>query len=207
MQARLKKALAAGLAGAAVLGAPFGAGLAGFFLAGAGVTLMHIDGRAQIDRRAALPSPRAENPLLHNVLLKPDVDPPRSFSARDKRKIEEAVRTQIRAYVTRDAAGAFARLTPSTQRFFGEPDKFLRSIAQEIPAMLDTRRFAFLGVEQSGSRIVQQVLITDSTGQEWLAEFQLEQQTGGDWRIKGCVVQSTPGQQAQTSSGASSDLA
>jgi hypothetical protein len=207
MQAKLKQILAAGLAGAVLIGAPFGAGLAGFFLAGAGVTVMHIDGRAYIERRAALPSPRAENPLLHKVLLKPDAAAPRSFSTRDKREIEEAVRTQIRAYVTRDAEEAFARLAPSTQRFFGEPDKFLRSIAQEVPAMLDTRRFAFLGVEQSGSRTVQQVLITDSTGQEWLAEFQLEQQTGGDWRIKGCVVQSAPGQQAQASSGAASDLA
>jgi hypothetical protein len=62
--------------------------------------------------------------------------------------------------------------------------------------MLDTKRFAFLGVEQSGSRVVQQVLITDSNGHEWLAEFQLERLDGADWRIKGCILQSTPGQQA-----------
>jgi hypothetical protein len=86
--------------------------------------------------------------------------------------------------------------SPSTQRFFGEPDRFLRSLAQEMPTVLDTRRFAFLGLEQAGRRIVQQVLITDSTEHEWLAEFQLEQMKGGDWRIKGCILQSTPGQQA-----------
>jgi hypothetical protein len=51
-------------------------------------------------------------------------------------------------------------------------------------------------VEQIGRRIVQQVLITDSTEHEWLAEFQLEQLPSGDWRIKGCILQSTPGQQA-----------
>ena len=77
-----------------------------------------------------------------------------------------------------------------------EPDRFLRSLAQEMPTVLDTRRFAFLGVEQIGRRIVQQVLITDSTEHEWLAEFQLEQMQSGDWRIKGCILQSTPGQQA-----------
>ena len=62
--------------------------------------------------------------------------------------------------------------------------------------MLDARRFAFLGVEQIGRRTVQQVLITDSTEHEWLAEFQLEQMKSGDWRVKGCILQSTPGQQA-----------
>ncbi len=140
-------------------------------------------------------------------MLKPDAAGPRNFSSQEKRNIEDAVRTQIRAYVARDAEGAFAKLAPSTQRFFGQPDRFLRSISQEIPTMLDIRRFAFLGLEQVGNRILQQVLITDSTGHEWLAEFQLEQRDGDDWRIKGCILQATPGQQAQTSSIASEALA
>jgi hypothetical protein len=187
----MKNAVAAGIA-AALLAAIGGmAAFAGFFLAGAGVTAMHFDGRA------VLPSPRAEIPLLHKVALKPEPDlPQRGFSTGDKRNIEGAVRAQLRAYVARDADGAFAKLAPSTQRFFGEPDRFLRSIAQEVPAMLDTKRFAFLGIEQAGKQILQQVLITDSNGQEWLAEFQLEQLDGPDWRIKGCILQSTPGQQA-----------
>ncbi len=121
---------------------------------------------------------------------------PRGFSLTEKRNIEKAIRLQIRAYAARDAEQAFAKLAPSTQRFFGEPNRFLRSLAQEMPTVLDTRRFAFLGVEQIGQRTVQQVLITDSTEHEWLAEFQLEQMKSGDWRVKGCILQSTPGQQA-----------
>jgi len=190
MQAKFKKAVAAGIAAALLTAIGGTAGVAGFFLAGAGVTAMHFDGRA------TLPSPRAEIPLLYKVALKTEHDLPRAFSAGEKRNIEQAIRAQIRAYVARDADGAFAKLAPSTQRFFGQPDKFLRSMAQEVPAMLDTKRFAFLGVEHAGNRVVQQVLITDSVGQEWLAEFQLELLDGGDWRIKGCILQSTPGQQA-----------
>jgi hypothetical protein len=190
MQARLKNTIAATIAGALLTATAGAAAFAGFFLAGAGVTAMHFDGRA------ALPSARAEIPLLHKVALKPEHDLPRAFSAGEKRNIEQAIRAQIRAYVARDADVAFAKLAPSTQRFFGQPDKFLRSMAQEVPAMLDTKRFAFLGVERTGKRVVQQVLITDSNGHEWLAEFQLELLDAGDWRIKGCILQSTPGQQA-----------
>ena len=132
--------------------------------------------------------------LLQPVALRGEA--PSGFSATEKRNIKTTIRLQIRAYAARDAERAFAKLAPSTQRFFGGPERFLRALAQEVPTVLNTRRFAFLGVEQIGKRIVQQVLITDSTEHEWLAEFQLEQLTGGDWRIKGCILQSTPGQQA-----------
>jgi len=151
---------------------------------------------ASLAPNAALIATSDARSLWQPVRLKSEEDSPRSFSASEKRRIEDAIRAQIRAYAAGDAEQAFARLAPSTQRFFGKPDKFLRSIAQEIPAVLDAKRFAFLGVEQVGKRIVQQVLITDSAGHEWLAEFQLERQGNRDWRIKACVVQSTPGQQA-----------
>ena len=142
----------------------------------------------------AFASAAAAKPLLQPVVLRAEA--PRGFSLTEKLNIEKAIRLQIRAYTARDAEQAFAKLAPSTQRFFGEPNRFLRSLAQEMPTVLDTRRFAFLGVEQIGQRTVQQVLITDSTEHEWLAEFQLEQMTSDDWRVKGCILQSTPGQQA-----------
>ena len=190
MKAKLRKIVAAGLTGALIAGTGLTACIAGFLLAGAGVAAMHIDGRA------ALPSPRAAKPLLHQVRLTPDTDVPRSFTRLERRDIEAAVRAQIRALARRNAEQAFSQLAPSTQRFFGAPDRFLRVLSQEIPAMLDAKRFAFLGVEQAGRRVTQQVLVTDGMGQEWLADFQLEQLADGFWRIKGCVVQSTPGQQA-----------
>ena len=196
MPAMLKRALIAGLAGFVLAVAATAATLMATLMAG----------HAALSQAPASQALAARS-LWQPVMLKPDAAAPRSFSSQEKRNIEDAVRTQIRAYVARDAEEAFAKLAPSTQRFFGKPDKFLRSIAQEIPTMLDTRRFAFLGVEQVGDRIVQQVLITDSTEHEWLAEFQLEQRKGDDWRIKGCILQATPGQQAQISSGASEALA
>ena len=202
MSTKLTRAFAALFAGVACAGATLLAGLAAFLLAGAGMAVLHIDARA------VLPSARAENALLQRVLLKPDESlVRRAFTPRERQGIEHAIRMQIRAYAARNADLAFAKLAPSTQRFFGQPDRFLRSIAQDVPTILDTRRFAFLGVEQIGRRIVQQVLITDSIGSEWLAEFQLEQLKNGDWRIKGCVVQGTPGQQAHSPSSASDSFA
>jgi hypothetical protein len=190
MQAKLRGAILASLAGVAVAGVAVVATQMAM-LAG---TLMVS--HAALSSSAVAKPLAAGKPLLQPVALRPEFPAPRGFSSREKRSIENAVRMQIRAYAARDAEQAFAKLAPSTQRFFGEPDRFLRSLAQEMPTVLDTRRFAFLGVEQIGRRIVQQVLITDSTEHEWLAEFQVEQLQSGDWRIKGCILQSTPGQQA-----------
>lgn len=201
MQARLKGAFLASLA---VIALSVAAVVATYLVTPLASHAVLVSAPAA---KSLLSQAPAAKSLLQPVMLKPDATGPRGFSSQEKRNIEDAVRTQIRAYVARDAEEAFAKLAPSTQRFFGKPDKFLRSIAQEIPTMLDTRRFAFLGVEQVGDRIVQQVLITDSTEHEWLAEFQLEQREGDDWRIKGCILQATPGQQAQMSSSASEALA
>jgi len=136
---------------------------------------------------------RATN-LLNPVLVKPDAAA--GCSHTDRHSIEDAVRVELRALVAQDAKRAFATLAPSAQSFFGKPDKFLRSVAEEMPPILLTRTFAFLGAERTENRTVQQVLITDSLGQQWLAEFQVERQQAGDWRIKGCVVAAAPGQQA-----------
>ena len=121
--------------------------------------------------------------------------PPDEFTAIDKGKIEDAVRAEVRALVARDAKRAFAKLTPSTQSFFGRPDKFLQAVADELPPILVTKKFSFLGIDRTGATN-SEVLITDVFGKEWLADFEVERQENGDWRVKGCVVQTNPGQRA-----------
>src|SRR5262249_10887451 len=121
--------------------------------------------------------------------------PPDEFTAIDQGKIEDAVRAEVRALVARDAKRAFAKLTPSTQSFFGQPDKFLKAVADELPPILVTKEFSFLGIDRTGATN-SEVWITDVFGQEWLADFEVERQENGDWRVKGCVVQANPGQRA-----------
>jgi hypothetical protein len=142
------------------------------------------------------PSAISATNLLNPILVKPDAALPGAVTPADRHSIEDAVRVELRALVAQDAKRAFATLAPSAQSFFGKPDKFLRSVAEEMPPILLTRTFAFLGAERTENRTVQQVLITDSLGQQWLAEFQVERQQAGDWRVKGCVVAAAPGQQA-----------
>src|SRR5438552_15939099 len=73
------------------------------------------------------------------VSVQPKSIPPTSFTEADKRSIEDAVRVELHAIVAQDAKRAFAKLTPSTQSFFGEPKKFLQAVADELPPILVTK--------------------------------------------------------------------
>jgi len=129
------------------------------------------------------------------VSVQPKSISPDEFGIQDKRKIEDAVRVELRAIVAQDAKRAFAKLSPSTQSFFGAPEKFLQAVADELPPVLVTKKFSFLGINRAGAT-TSEVLITDILGQEWLADFEMERQENGAWRVKGCVVQANPGQRA-----------
>ena len=90
--------------------------LAGLGLAGAGfISLSPLNAASQVTA----------------VSVKAESVPPDEFTAIDKGKIEDTVRTEVRALVAQDAKRAFAKLTPSTQRFFGRPDKFLQAIGDD----------------------------------------------------------------------------
>ena len=164
---------------------PFAVALACIFLAGVGFA-----GGSFISL-----SPLNAAGHVTTVSVQPKSISPDEFGIQDKRKIEDVVRVELRAIVAQDAKRAFAKLTPSTQSFFGAPEKFLQAVADELPPVLVTKKFSFLGINRAGVT-TSEVLITDILGQEWLADFEMERQENGAWRVKGCVVQANPGQRA-----------
>jgi hypothetical protein len=164
---------------------PLAIALACIFLAGVGFT-----GGSFISL-----SPLNAAGHVTTVSVQPKSISPDEFGIQDKREIEDAVRAELRAIVAQDAKRAFAKLTPSTQSFFGAPEKFLQAVADELPPVLVTKKFSFLGINRADAT-TSEVLITDILGQEWLADFEVERQENGDWRVKGCAVQANPGQRA-----------
>ncbi|ODA68696.1 hypothetical protein A7A08_00528 [Methyloligella halotolerans] len=147
-----------------------------------------------------VPKTAAADRAIQNDARKDDVktDDLDAFdlSAEMRDGIEDTVREQLTALVKGDANMAFANLAPETQRFFSEPQRFMRSVATDAPPVVKTKSFAFVGLEQDRGAAQQQVLLTDQDGRSWLAKFQVEQQLTGDWRVKSCVVEAAPGQQA-----------
>jgi hypothetical protein len=129
------------------------------------------------------------------AMLTPGDSLPAALTSFEKRAIERAVRVQLLALARLDARRAFDRLAPVTQRYFERPERYLATLTKSVAPILQTRHFTFLGSERSGKRTLQQVLITDGTGGEWLAEFEVVRERD-EWRVKACVVEPAPGQQA-----------
>src|SRR4029078_11096305 len=111
MQAKLKRAIWASLAGFAFAGVALVA------------TQMATLAGTLLASHQAFAAAAAAKSLLQPPALRAEA--PTGFSLTERRNIENAIRLQIRAYAARDAKQAFAKLAPSTQRFFGEPDRFL----------------------------------------------------------------------------------
>ncbi len=108
--------------------------------------------------------------------------------------IEAAVRGQIRALASRNADEAFNYLTPVIQDFFSGPDAFVATLTRQVPPVMHARGFALAGLEREALDAVQHVLFTGPKGTEWLAQFTVERQSDGSWRIKGCKVDRVQGQ-------------
>jgi Domain of unknown function (DUF4864) len=132
-----------------------------------------------------------------NVTVVPETVKAPPVSRRDKRLIEATIRTQLQALHTGDAVLAFANLAPSAQSQFGAPGVFLDSVAQDTPPIVEAVSYSFLsGVRQRSGEVMLPVLLTDKEGRSWIANFGVERQPAGDWRIKSCVVKDMVGQQA-----------
>jgi hypothetical protein len=160
-----------------------------FIAAGAAVAAAQIGG---VEFRQA----GGASTLAKPVSVTPHEDRLEVLTSAEKRDIERAVRVQLLALATQDAESAFAKLAPSVQRRFGKPDLYWQTLAVAVPQILDTRHFSFLGSERGKNRIVQQVLTTDSSGEQWLIEFEVVRQAGTDWRVEGCTIEPAPGQEA-----------
>ena len=84
--------------------------------------------------------------------------------------------------------GAFAYLAPVTKDYFSEGAAFLRKLMVQIRPLVDASGYSFADVGREATDAIQNVVLTDNEGREWLARFTLERQPDGSWGIKSCEV-------------------
>jgi len=162
------------------------------------------DGNVAVAMRVAPSTPSSAVGPTSNVTIVPKTSDAKKSEAgpaygaypSSRQAVESTVREQLMALAKGDAELAFENLSPQTQRYFAEPHRFLNSVATDAPPIVKTKSFSFVGLEQNGFGATQQVMLTDEDGRSWLAKFEVEQQLAGDWRVKSCVVEAVPGQQA-----------
>jgi Domain of unknown function (DUF4864) len=104
----------------------------------------------------------------------------------DLSEIRAVINRQIDAFRRDDAQGAFALVSPGVQEAFGTPDKFLETVRMAYRAVYRPSAVQFLDLVLMGDDVVQQVQLTDRSGQIWIAYFAMQRQKDGAWRTNGC---------------------
>lgn len=160
------------------------------------------DASAQ-DRTARLDNPATTGPGEQRIVipregrletaLKPGAARPLGLSDVEVSGIRDAIRGQILALAERDADKAWSYLTPGTKDYFTDPATFLRTLTLHMKPLSAPDSFAFSDMDREATDAIQDVVLADLEGREWLARFTMERQPDGSWGVKTCKVEPVTG--------------
>lgn len=101
---------------------------------------------------------------------------------------------QAEAFGRDDAVTAYAQAAPAIREIFPNADLFLGMVRNQYQPVYRHRSFVFgTGRDLGDASVVQSVAIQDENGIDWTAEYTLERQADGQWRITGCRLVKAPG--------------
>ena len=107
--------------------------------------------------------------------------------------IEAVIADQIAAFQAEDLSAAFSFASPGIQSKFGNPQNFGRMVRQGYPMIWRPADWRWGALEQTPRGWVQTVMFQDAEGQLYEADYLMEQQTDGTWRIDGVRLRQMPG--------------
>ena len=103
--------------------------------------------------------------------------------------IHDVIAAQLRAFRSDDSAQAFAYASPAIQSIFKNPDTFMSMVRNTYQAVYRPREFEFRDLVPVEGRWTQRVLVVGADGVPVVAEYVMERQPDGSWRIDGCVME------------------
>lgn len=125
------------------------------------------------------------------VLLLPFILSPGAALAQagaDKAAIQQVIRSQIDAFRHDDAAGAFGFATPTLQAEFGTPEVFMTMVRQAYAPVYRPQSVVFTTLVPAPAGVVQTANLVGPDGLSYSAEYMMQRQPNGTWRIGGCTL-------------------
>lgn len=107
----------------------------------------------------------------------------------DVTAIRSVIEAQIQAFRADDSAQAFAYASPAIQSIFKTPDSFMTMVRAGYKSVFRPREVEFRDLVPVEGRWTQRVLVVGSDGVPVVAQYVMEQQPDGSWRIDGCVLE------------------
>ena len=114
----------------------------------------------------------------------------------DRTAIVGVIQKQLDAFQGDRATEAFGYASPSIQQMFGTPDNFINMVRRGYPAVYRPRSVDFRELVTTEGRTVQKVLFVGPDGVPVVADYFMQQEPDGSWRIDGCRLEQGTDQSA-----------
>ena len=107
----------------------------------------------------------------------------------DAAAIRTVIEHQLSAFRADDGAQAFSYASPAIQSIFKDPDSFMTMVRAGYQPVYRPREFEFRDLVAVEGRWTQRVLVVGPDGVPVIAQYVMERQPDGTWRIDGCVFE------------------
>jgi hypothetical protein len=106
--------------------------------------------------------------------------------------IRGVVEAQLDAFQRDAGAEAFGYASPSIRGIFQTPARFMRMVREGYAPVYRPQRVEFRDIVRWRGRITQRVHLVGPDGAPVIANYLMEQQADGSWRIDGCILEEVP---------------
>ena len=103
--------------------------------------------------------------------------------------IHDVIAAQLRAFRSDDSAQAFAYASPAIQSIFKNPDTFMSMVRAGYKPIYRPQEVEFRDLVPVEGRWTQRVLLVGPDGVPIVAQYVMEKQPDGSWRIDGCLLE------------------
>ena len=103
--------------------------------------------------------------------------------------IHDVIDAQLRAFRSDDSAQAFAYASPAIQSIFKNPDTFMSMVRAGYKPIYRPQEVEFRDLVPVEGRWTQRVLLVGPDGVPIVAQYVMEKQPDGSWRIDGCLLE------------------
>jgi len=106
--------------------------------------------------------------------------------ADDAADIQATISAQLDAFNAGNGAEAYSYAAPNIKSLFPSPQAFMGMVRSGYDPVYRSSGAVFGELSPHGSGYRQEVYLTDSKGQSWIASYTLERQADGLMKITGC---------------------
>jgi hypothetical protein len=119
-------------------------------------------------------------------------DEPANLPPADRQAIEQVISSQIDAFRRDDSVSAFGYASPDIQSMFGTPTQFMAMVRQGYQPVYRPRSVTFGDLLLVDGNLVEEVGVVGPDGEPRLAQYAMEREADGSWRIAGCRLLEKP---------------